>query len=354
MTNSSDHVVRTGRWAYTPVLLDRARAFSNVTNAYGLLRSPWNTNPEPYVMRSRVTLGRLSDGYDHFPTCANFSSFLTGSGWLGQMLFGLNGFLHGPVHIMVGGHWSFDRAAWEPIARHMQSMDGMLLLSKFLWRQGYVRCPETCDAATTPARDCACACPAALVRGREDAVLAEAGVWDLSSLVGLSTALAHENVSTAELLGLLCEVGHPGEMFTSAAPQDPLFWPVHGLAERFLQYARVLKRRGELDFSEAWGYFHAPSLPSDTGVVCDWSGVRPGSMERPACARATCPGHRLHDVLPFDDLVLGDASRNASATADRKYTNAQFYELIDPVSGALPYVYDTLAHWPACPGGTLL
>ena len=193
-----------------------------------------------------------------------------------------------------------------------------------------------------------------LVRGREDAVLAEAGVWDLSSLVGLSTALAHENVSTAELLGLLCEVGHPGEMFTSAAPQDPLFWPVHGLAERFLQYARVLKRRGELDFSEAWGYFHAPSLPSDTGVVCDWSAVAPGSMERPQCARATCPGHRLHDVLPFDDLVLGDASANATATADRRYTNAQFYNLIDPVSGALPYVYDTLAHWPACPGGTLL
>merc|ERR1719326_677427 len=228
-----------------------------------------------------------------------------------------------------------------------------------MWRQGYVRCPEYCSP-DAPETDCVCSCPSDIVG---DAVWHDAAaareVLNLTGVLNLAQSWAQDppardDTTYSDILALLCHVGHPGEMFTSAAPQDPLFWPVHGLAERFLQYARVLKRRGELDFSEAWGYFHAPSLRSDTGVVCDWSGVRPGSMERPACARATCPGHRLHDVLPFDDLVLGDASANATATADRRYTNAQFYNLIDPVSGALPYVYDTLAHWPACPGGTLL
>lgn len=32
-----------------------------------------------------------------------------------------------------------------------------------------------------------------------------------------------------------CHVGWPGEMYTSAAPWDPIFWPLHGLAERFLR-----------------------------------------------------------------------------------------------------------------------
>merc|ERR1712091_453605 len=66
-------------------------------------------------------------------------------------------------------------------------------------------------------------------------------------------------------------VGYPGELFTSAAPQDPLFWPLHGLAERFLQYARVLDALGAIDLDEAWRYKHRKNVASDTGVVCDWS-----------------------------------------------------------------------------------
>ena len=112
-TGRADHVVAAGRWAYTPVLA-HARGFSNITNPYGLLRSPWNTNPTPYLTRNRYTLGLLGDGYAHFPTCANFSTYLYSES-LGQMLFGLNGFLHGPVHIMVGGHWSFNGSKWNDL-----------------------------------------------------------------------------------------------------------------------------------------------------------------------------------------------------------------------------------------------
>ena len=57
---------------------------------------------------------------------------------------------------------------------------------------------------------------------------------------------------------LAWQVGHPGELFTSAAPQDPLFWPLHGLAERFIQHARTLKADGALDFDEARSRDDAP------------------------------------------------------------------------------------------------
>ena len=105
VTNNSQHVVTTGRFAYTPIMRE-ARGFSNITNPYGLLRSPWNTNPTPYLMRSRVTLGALGDSLDEFPTCAAFSEYVGSS--LSAMLFGLNGALHGPVHIMIGGQWNLD------------------------------------------------------------------------------------------------------------------------------------------------------------------------------------------------------------------------------------------------------
>ena len=47
---NEDHIVDEGRWAYTRVLSgSQALAFSNLTNPYGLMRSPWNTNKTPCV-----------------------------------------------------------------------------------------------------------------------------------------------------------------------------------------------------------------------------------------------------------------------------------------------------------------
>lgn len=51
-TNDSDtHTVPSGRWAYTPIK-SNARDYSPITNAWGLLRSPWNEDSVPYLTRS--------------------------------------------------------------------------------------------------------------------------------------------------------------------------------------------------------------------------------------------------------------------------------------------------------------
>lgn len=94
--NSTDHVINTGRWAYTQVAqVDKVAGDSTISNPYGLLRSPWNTNPTPYIMRSRFTLG-YEDGGWTLPDCSLWE-FAYSQPMLSGMLSALNGYLHGPV-----------------------------------------------------------------------------------------------------------------------------------------------------------------------------------------------------------------------------------------------------------------
>merc|ERR1711998_669567 len=139
----------------------------------------------------------------------------------------------------------------------------------------------------------------------------------------------------------LCSVGHAGELFTSAAPQDPLFWALHGLSERFLQYARLLKGAGTISFTEKWGY-ESVSTASNTHIVCDWSEVNQSSMQLPTCTRESCEGHRANDLLPWD-------------FEGRSFTNIEFYELTAPHNVAnMPYAYDSLSHWAGCTDSKLV
>jgi hypothetical protein len=77
-----------------------ATAFSDITNPYGLLRSPWNTNPVPFLMRANRTFFGYADGYSSFPTCSAFKTTLDLQS-MPDTLYKLNGQLHGPVHLMV-------------------------------------------------------------------------------------------------------------------------------------------------------------------------------------------------------------------------------------------------------------
>ena len=61
--------------------------------------------------------------------------------------------------------------------------------------------------------------------------------------------------------------------------------------------------RYRYDFDETWGYWHHPGVAGDTGTVCDWSAVRPGTLDMPSCFKKTCGGHNADDVLPFEVRV---------------------------------------------------
>merc|ERR1719223_698074 len=102
------------------------------------------------------------------------------------------GALHGRVHIMIGGHWD-NSNEWKNLA--LESLSGaggtpdmFLLLSKYLWRQGFTRIPESCSSDTSHA-DCMPSCPEAIVGNWDDMddveasqILSAAGVFDLTDV----------------------------------------------------------------------------------------------------------------------------------------------------------------------------
>ena len=331
---NNESIVDKGRFAFTPVLDARNAGYSNQTNPYGLLRSPWNVNKVPYLLRYDYVLSDEYDGYTTFPKCSQFQAYLTTSQWIGTLFSALNGELHGPVHIMVGGLWGMNEKEW--VAPLAENEDWFLLASKYMWRQGYVRCPETCSM-DAPVSDCFCECPSDVLAGMSSTeALNRTGVLGLFG--GDASTFNSYGISDDQLLSELYHVGLPGEMFTSAAPQDPIFWPLHGNAERFLQYIRLVAATGVIDLNETWGYEHVADVASDTGVVCNWDNAT-GTMGMPHCTRETCPGHRSDDLLPFNKLT---------PVQDRLYTNVEFYDKTGPGSPLLTYVYNSLSYWPGC------
>jgi len=258
---------------------------------------------------------------------------------------------------MVGGHFN-EKALWfkKSASYWAHYGDSHLLLSKFMWRQGWIRTPESCSSDTA-AEDCMPKCPSEIIGSMTAAeVLALSRVYgdmDWSSEVRATLdvydddAEEHETAITSkELLEALCHVGYAGEMFTSSAPQDPLFWPLHGNSERYVQALQYYKAEGVIDYDETWGYYHT-SAASDTHLVCDWSDVS-SITDMPKCSKGTCTGHRADDLLPFTNLYMVDGLKTGY------YTNAEYVDMFQYDNKNLPYVYDSVTYWEACTDNNLI
>ena len=344
-----DHTVTTGRWAYTSVKAN-ARTYSNITNPWGLLRSPWNTNPVPYVTRHDKILG---DGnyQSTFPGCFDFDTAIQQTS-LTDINPYLNGLTHGPVHLMIGGQWHHNFSSG--IARFFQNEESnFLLMAKVVWRHGFTRCDATCTEGETDLDDCVCTCPSEYLDLYDpyDVLTTETGImhWLAEYSVGRFTfdqqegryhisgfSAEEETKAWGQIIETLCNPGWVGEMYTSAAPYDPTFWPIHTTAERFLWTRLLLAEESpqKWAFDSSWGYNHDISTPSDYGEVCHWDEVE-DTLGLPQCVKETCPGHKEHDTMPFSGF-LHEAET---------YTNAQFFKLMQPDNDECPYTYDNFDYW---------
>lgn len=67
-----------GRFAYVPVMTN-ASTFSDVYNPYGLLRSPWNTDNNPFMTRHDHLFGFENDLSPS--DCADYQATLQNGNW---------------------------------------------------------------------------------------------------------------------------------------------------------------------------------------------------------------------------------------------------------------------------------
>jgi phage-related protein len=330
-----NHNISSGRWAGLSV--SQPVDDFDIYNAYGHMRSPWNNNPSAYVGRSGSVHGNSATF--SMPSCAVFSDCFNHD-TLSDINNCMNGATHGPVHIKIGGAWGLTSTFLYDY--FPTSLPDLVLLFKLLWRHGYARCPTSCSS-DTPAANCTCSVP--------DEYFDTYGAYTMLDDVNMFTYLAQGNTKLYqgedgkyhyrgvseedeetffnELIQNLANPGITGEMYTSAAPWDPTFWPLHPTAERLVQYRVYLSMKKEMYLNTTWGYTHDSSIPSDDQSYCNWTSVE--GLDLPECYTVEyCPGHEADAVLPFTNFL----------DKGETYTNEEFLSFMGPTNTERPYIYD--------------
>ena len=336
------HTMTQGRWAWTPAYIDKAN-FSDVHNSYGILRAPWNNDPTPFLTRSSEIYGIPNNMKPS--GCKEYAIAVRKTNWM-ALSRQLNSAAHGHIHETVGGSWnnpdffssnedvSEDDVMNDDDANVLLFAHEIQALSKELWRGGYVQCPSTCDMAV-PWSSCLCQCPTSVMDGTTPSydILDSAGVLSAVDYYDASDQLIDSWLTpngtiyytlpgyTADesqriydrLLDILCEPGHIGDMFQASSPNDLTFWVLHPTVDRLWHFSRL---GADASFDHTWYPYHS------------------------------CHGHNPDDVTPFadTDLVLDPSS---SSDPRSFYSNADLYDLFDPASDSLPYMYDHFK-WPHC------
>lgn len=324
--------ITSGRFAYVPAMTD-ARNFSKVVNSYGVLRSPWNNDPTPFLTRSSLI-------YDYENNmkpsgCSEYYRALKKSTWM-SLSKQLNSAAHGHIHELVGGSWNHYYAEYELNAMHpavMTFAHEIQALSKNLWRHGYVACPDSCDM-TTSSSHCRCQCNSTTLSSQKSYeilhkadVLSQVEYFDsaghlISSWYNETGGVNFQLTGYSEeesthiydsLLYLLCDPGHIGSMFQATSSNDVTFWVLHPTLDRLWHWKRL---GNDSSFDESWDAYH------------------------------TCYGHNPDDLQPFQGLFGEDYDDDDLGTA-RFYSNMQLYNLLHPENEDNPYVYDNF-EWPHC------
>lgn len=314
-TDASGYNVASGVFAYTAVPLSRGEFNTDtnltvVTNPYGLLRSPWNTNPVPYLGRSQSSYGFALDP-TLIPGCSQHYDVMKEEEFSG---FGdsIQEAPHGSLHILIGGVWNANWAGFLADRNYSYSRAqplGTVTMAR-VWRNGWMTCPTYCSL-DTPESECKCSCP-------------DISDWTNQSLTkkmvknmypGLTSApdfLLDDNGNDlgTDMLKLFCndysEMNpRVGDFMQSSSPLDPFFWPTHPTLDRLWHWRKI---NGFLD--ESW----------------DNSG---------------CWGHKYNDTTIWHDL-FDDGDYNSTF-----YTIAELMDLFSPMSVTIPYVYDDF-EWKHC------
>ena len=212
------HAVEGGRFAAWRVR--PGAALANYTNARGLLRSPWNTNPSDRVTRARHSCGsQTTFAPALWGLCLVPPAFL-------EWYLCIEPTVHTWAHSFLGGIWGTERNCSRTECFLVNAVGVPLA-----WKSGCLDCPASCPAA---AAEAACRC---------------------RSSPALRCLASHAVVGRAPLYGDFADA------WTS--PNDPIFFFHHANVDRHL----MTWQRARRDQAPHYG-FPAASLP------CEGHGLR--------------------------------------------------------------------------------
>eukprot|EP00904_Undaria_pinnatifida_P005044 jgi/Undpi1/166/HiC_scaffold_1.g00163.m1 len=336
-----------GRFAFVPVMAN-ATEYSNVYNSFGLLRAPWNSDPNPFLTRHDHVFGYVNN---RKPSgCKQYRDAVRKDTWM-DLTESMNAGAHGHIHELLGGAWSAD---WHGFFNRTEDIilpftHIAVPLMKYLWRSGYLECQETCEMALAW-EDCQCAVNDKVMLGKRPAevlegsgVLADgAGAFFYDKNLTLVDSLtdeqghAHEKLPGytvdetcdifTEMLRVLSTPMKVGSHYEGTSTNDGTFWVLHPTFDRLWHLSRLQSVK---NFDATWRDDHS------------------------------CYGHNPTDIQPFHDLFLDGKGQGARDDAEdgqpandvmpikKYYTNEMLYELLDPSGMASTYVYDHFV-WTHC------
>ncbi|CAM9196291.1 unnamed protein product [Pylaiella littoralis] len=394
---NKDRVPNQGRFGYIPVMTN-ASEYSRMSNSYGMLRAPWNTDPTPFITRSEELFGYRNN---RKPSgCRQYRDSYAHNDWM-SFAAALGTDAHGHIHEILGGAWSVGaRSIASRTTDVVQPFLHVLqIMTKRLWRADFFTCPETCDSSEPPS-SCRCSCNADDLAGKTSAqILQDAEITgsffydanlnlvpleslteddygnDTMAIPGYTAQESEEIFNVA--LRVMCTPAREGTSYEATSTNDPTFWVMHPTIDRLWHLKRINEVEGEFDHT----WVHSKSVcyghnPGDTQPFHDLFHTGDSKEEQPSPPRYTVKGSpapaRADDGreatrprssggggggaaksvddgkrLPNKNL-RASASRSLSRIDPPKtyYTNAELYDLLHPL-GVIPYLYDNF-DWPHC------
>eukprot|EP01035_Chromulina_nebulosa_P020764 gene20764-26924_t len=321
-----DGAIPDSLWAYQ--IIEHNTRFPDMRYGYSYMRSPWSSNPSPYVSRFTYTEQSLPTCSDHYDT---FDYDL-----LSDYLNGIELGAHGNAHFVTGGVFGCD--VLEPLVDEgvFSSIDASygfcqiwVLRTKFWYRDYVVTMRDDCYVEGDDYTDhnnfnCGLIC--------DDSTEGKEAVYEVLK-TDAKFYLAKASDEQLEILRqFICDGNMhkiiTGDQFISSSAADPAFWPIHPTLER-LYHAKLMTS----GFS---GTTYPDSYKSCSYPECyDYITGEYGYHD------SCCDGHYSYGQL-FDYTAV-------SRTQFIGLTNKEFLSATDPTSTkySMNYVYDNF-QWTHC------
>eukprot|EP01035_Chromulina_nebulosa_P020766 gene20766-26926_t len=313
-------------WAYQ--IIEPNTRYSDMKYGYSYMRSPWSTNPSPYVSRYTyidVTLPTCEHHYDTF----NYEI-------LSDYLNNIENHPHGNAHFGSGGVLGcdlleplVDDGIFPTIEDSYEFCHTIVLKTKFWYRDYMITVQKDCYVEDNDFTDhenfnCGMVC--------DDSIEGKEAFYSI--LISYSSIyLTNTDDSTLEVLRqFICDGDFhkiiTGDQFMSSSAADPAFWPIHPTLER-LYHAKLMTSG-----------FSSSEYP-DGEKSCSYPECYDYLTEEYGYYDSCCDGHYSYGQL-FDYFSVSRESYIG-------LTNLEMYAATDPTSSdySMSYVYDNF-QWSHC------